>query len=199
MVRCQNTEPPESETAFWFGIIWQQEPFLIVVNLHRNAVRKSQVFGLEDNASVIKMIYAILARSKLLALLAYGLPGSDPSDNTANEMSLDELKAKLLEEISQDPFMQEQASKMITWKELGDPEGTYASCTTPAQIQEIETTYLERVSHSKTAVAALKRSMKDMGTGFFFGLCVWWRGRQQLKPLTADKLIQLILIVNIIN
>lgn len=118
---------------------------------------ESDVFGLEDNASVIKMIYAILARSKLLSLLGNGLPGC--KDET--EMTLDVLNAKLAEEISQDPFMQEQASKMIPWRELSDPEGLYAPCTSPTQIQEVETVHLERISHSKTAVAALKRSMKD--------------------------------------
>ena len=111
---------------------------------------------------MIKMIYAILARSKLLALLSHGLSEGDPKSNKVDEMPLDVLKAKLQEEIAQDPFMQEQASQMITWKELADPEGLYAPCTTPAQIQEIETTYLERINHSKTAVAALRRSMKDI-------------------------------------
>lgn len=110
--------------------------FFIVVNLHRMAVRKSQVSGLEENASVIKMTYAILARSELLALLAHGLPGGDRGNNNPNVMPLCELKAKISEEISRSPFMQEQASKMIAWKELADPDGLYASCTTPVQIQE---------------------------------------------------------------
>ena len=116
-----------------------------------------QVFGLEDNASVIKMIYAILARSKLISLLGNGLPGCKGD----TEMTLDVLNAKLAEEIAQDPFMQEQASKMIPWRELSDPEGLYAPCTSSTQIQEVETVHLERINHSKTAVAALKRSMKD--------------------------------------
>ena len=81
--------------------------FFIVVNLHRMAVRKSQVSGLEDNASVIKMTYAILARSELLALLAHGLPGGDRGNNNPNVMPLCELKAKISEEISRYPFMQE--------------------------------------------------------------------------------------------
>ncbi|CAL1133685.1 unnamed protein product [Cladocopium goreaui] len=125
----------------------------------------NEVFGLDDNASVVKMIYTILARHELLELLSYGMHPTPaettptPADKT--EMTLDELSKKIEEKINKDPFMTEQAPSVISLKELADPEGMFSGCSMAADIQDIEASMMKRIANSKTAVAALRRTMKD--------------------------------------
>ena len=97
-------------------------------------------------------------------LLAAGIPGMTPSDeaNPGGEpMSLDALKDAIQAKISQDPFLMEQAPRCIAWQELGDPEKVFVKCTTAAEVAELETSILKNIGNSKTAVAALRRTMKD--------------------------------------
>lgn len=97
-------------------------------------------------------------------LLATGIPGVTPSDeaNPGGEpMSLDALKDAIKAKISLDPFLVEQAPSCIAWQELGDPEKIFVKCATAAEIAELETSILKMVANSKTAVAALRRTMKD--------------------------------------
>ena len=93
--------------------------------------------------------------------LGLGIEGACFDSDVDRELDMDSLTTKVQELIALDPFMKEQADKAIAWKELGDPESLCAACSTSAEVQEQEKNVLERVSHSKTALSALKRNMKD--------------------------------------
>ena len=56
----------------------------------------------------------------------------------------------------------EQAPSCIAWQEMGDPEKVFAQCATAEEVGTLEASILEAVGHSKTAIAALRRTMKDI-------------------------------------
>lgn len=103
------------------------------------------------------------------------------SDNTANQaevqeapgnqMSVDELNAKIRQKIQQDAFMNEQTPDALPWKELGDPEGIFAMCSSADEIQQTDASITKRIGHSKTAIAAVKRTMKDAGIIYQIRAC----------------------------
>lgn len=126
----------------------------------------SKVFGLDDNAGTIKMIYSILARAELLHYVSYGVNGADfPKVDGSipdREMTVADTTQKIDEMIKKDPFLLEQASRMIAARELHDPEALFASCTTFEEVQAQDTSLAQRISHTKTAVATIRRNMKDI-------------------------------------
>lgn len=137
-------------------------PQVIFSNCLRSWYCLSQVLGLDDNASTIKMIYSILTREKLLNLLSQGLSVSEDANEGDDKMlSLDDLKMQIQQQVAEDPFVTEQAPNVIPWRELSDPEAAFAQCTSPAEVQKIEASITERVNHSKTAIGALRRSIRD--------------------------------------
>ena len=108
------------------------------------------------------MIYSILTREKLLNLLSQGLSVSEDANEGDDKMlSLDDLKMQIQQQVAEDPFVTEQAPNVIPWRELSDPEAAFAQCTSPAEVQKIEASITERVNHSKTAIGALRRSIRD--------------------------------------
>ena len=130
----------------------------------------SQVLGLDDKASVIKMIYSILTREKLINLLSLGLgagEAGDAGDADDNMLSWDDHKKAIQQSVDEDPFVSEQAPNVIAWKELHDPEAAFGQCTSPAEVQKMEASITERVNHSKTAIGALRRSVRDWTTILF--------------------------------
>ena len=161
----------------YFNLLLYSYSYYSYSNLIWSQISSSQVFGLDDNASVVKMIYTILARHELLELLSYGMHPTPaettptPADKT--EMTLDELSKKIEEKINKDPFMTEQAPSVISLKELADPEGMFSGCSMAADIQDIEAYMMKRIANSKTAVAALRRTMKDTGTRQRLGIGIF--------------------------
>lgn len=69
--------------------------------------------------------------------------------------------------------MTEQAPSVISLKELADPEGMFSGCSMAADIQDIEASMMKRIANSKTAVAALRRTMKDTGTRQRLGIGIF--------------------------
>lgn len=125
------------------------------------------MLGLEDKASVIKMIYSILSRQKLIILLAHGAPGFQPcadEDAATSEMSIEDQNEQIRFAITKDPYLTEQAPKPITLKELDNPEAIYSTMCTVEDVTEAETEFTLRIQHSKTAVAVLRKTLKDCCT-----------------------------------
>lgn len=124
---------------------------------------KSEVLGLDDKAGIIKMMYSILARQKLLNLLSHGMPTVQSGELAEPQftMTLEEMNNQIQQKVKEDPFLLESAPNIISWRELGDPESLFASCSTQPEVTEIEKALLERIAHSKTAIAALRKSTKD--------------------------------------
>lgn len=103
--------------------------------------------------------------------MSHGLEaGGDAGDHAADDkmLSLDDLKKQIQQVVDEDPFVSEQAPKVVAWKELSDPEAAFGQCTSPAEVQKMEASITERVNHSKTAIGALRRSIRDRITNLFY-------------------------------
>ena len=129
----------------------------------------TQAFGLDDKAGVIKMIYAVMARKKLLTLLTTGVTSKEPKpegaesevDGAPQDVPIETLKDNIKQHVQQDRFLSEQAPDIICLKELGNPEEIFADCSSGEELAKIEGDIVKRIGHSKTFVAALRRVMKD--------------------------------------
>ena len=99
-------------------------------------------------------MYTIETRARLVELLSAG-------SLKVNETDTAEIRKEIDGIIGRDAFIAEQAGKLIAWKELQDPESYFATCASSGEVQKCEAEILERITHSKTAVAALRRNIKD--------------------------------------
>ena len=122
-----------------------------------------QVLGLGDDAAVIKTVYGLLTREKLVSLLAVG-SGADFYGDTDQSLDSEAIVTAAKELIRGDAFIAEQAPEPMLWKDLEDPEAYFYECNTAAEVTEAETEILKRIAYTKTAIQALRRSMKDSCT-----------------------------------
>ena len=131
---------------------------------------------MDDKAGVIKMIYTVIARKKLLVLLSTGMAPASTSnaegqpEGDGDEISLEDLGEKVKNLVNSDAFLSEQAPDVICWKELAQPESIFAECGSVDELGKVEADIVKRVGHSKTFVAALRRIMKETYMNMFLFL-----------------------------
>lgn len=122
------------------------------------------------------MIYTVIARKKLLGLLSTGMTPTSTSnaecqpEGGGEEISLDNLGEQVKNLVTSDAFLSEQAPDVICWKELAQPESIFAECGSVDELGKVEGDIIKRVGHSKTFVAALRRTMKETYTNMFMFL-----------------------------
>lgn len=122
------------------------------------------------------MIYTVIARKKLLVLLSTGMTPTSASnaegqpEGEGEEISLDKLGEQVKNLVTSDAFLLEQAPDVICWKELAKPESIFAECGSVDELGKVEADIIKRVGHSKTFVAALRRTMKETYTNMFMFL-----------------------------
>lgn len=129
-------------------------------------IAKADELGLADDVGLVKMVFMVERRKKLVQYMAAGCCEEFVLEGNTDISPLDDAKRKetMMELLREDGYLWENAATATTYQSLNRGETLFKEETDKDAIIKKSEAFLESLKHNKLVISSFRKSMKDVET-----------------------------------